>query len=152
MCLPTLVSQGTRKHPDSETLSRATPTKLWKAGGKHTAIYPFLHDLLSKPIPSRLYPYRAQPWPLPAPLTLLSPLASSVGGSVLLDDGRGPPWAHSLGRPHLHHAVALALGPPAHSALPLILDLAGRVDACARANWQRETERRTERFATITEN
>ena len=71
---------------------------------------------------------------------------------VLLDDGWGSPWAHSLGRPHLHHAVALALGPPAHSVLPLILDLAGRMDACARANWQRETERRIEHFATTTEN
>ena len=52
-------------------------------------------------------------WPLPASLTSLSPLALSVGGSVLLDDGQGSPWAHSLGRPHLPHAVALALSPPA---------------------------------------
>ena len=61
MCPPTLLSQGTRKHPNSQMPSRATPTKLWKARVKHTAIYTFVHYLLSKPTPSHLCLYRAQP-------------------------------------------------------------------------------------------
>lgn len=47
-------------------------------------------------------------------------------------------------------AVALALGPPAHSVLLLTLPLAGGMGACARANWQREVEMRIEHFAITT--
>lgn len=47
-------------------------------------------------------------------------------------------------------SVALALGPPAHSARPLTLPLADSMGAWARANWQREVEMRIEHFAITT--
>jgi hypothetical protein len=47
-------------------------------------------------------------------------------------------------------SMALALGPPAYSLLPLTLPLAGIMSAWARANWQREVEMRIEHFATTT--
>lgn len=58
--------------------------------------------------------------------------------------------AHGLEELSPAPAVALALGPPAHSALPLTLPLAGGMGTCARANWQREVEMRIEHFAITT--